>query len=160
MKKKALLLKILYVTLGLTLVMVWGQSCLNKAESTVNSDAVVGLISPVEELKNGTPAEVEHYDRLTAVVRKIAHVVEYAVVGFQMMCILYLWGRQRIKDCVMCLYGGLTVALIDETIQIFAERGPLISDLWIDMGGTALGIGMAALIRHIVIKTTCGNGKP
>lgn len=155
MKNKKRILTILYITLALSLIAVWGQSCLSKEASTVNSDMVVGIISeePVEEMKNGSAEEFLHYDRMAAVVRKIAHVIEYAVVGFQIMCILYLWGRMSIKDHVVCLYAGLTIALIDESIQILSKRGPLVSDLWIDLGGIILGAGAAFLVKTIIRRT-------
>ena len=150
--KSTKLLRVLYITLGLSLIAVWGQSCLSKAKSTVNSDLVVGMIVPVDEMKNGTEQEFLEYDRLAALVRKIAHVVEYAAVGFQIMCILYLWDKSRLRDHITCLYCGLTIALIDETIQIFSSRGPLVSDLWIDLAGITVGMGAAYLIRLIVMR--------
>ena len=151
MRKKKIL-RFLQVTLILSILAVWGQSCLNKADSTVRSDAVVGIITPVDELKNGDAEEFAEYEHITTIVRKIAHVIEYSIVGFQIMCILYLLGRIGIKDHVTCLYAGLTVALIDETIQIFSSRGPLISDLWVDLGGVVLGAGVAFLVKTIVIR--------
>ncbi len=150
--KRKILLRILYITLTISVIAVWGQSCLNKAASTVRSDMVVGMFLPVDEMKNGTDAEFLEYDRTAALIRKIAHIIEYAILGFQIMCILYLHYRNKLRDHVICLYAGLTIALIDETIQIFSRRGPLVSDLWIDLAGILLGTAAAFLICMIINK--------
>ena len=153
MKASYKMLRILYCTLTLSLIAVWGQSCMNKTESAVYSDMVIDTVAPVDELKEGGEAEYGEYMRLNAIVRKAAHVIEYALVGFQVMCILFLRKKTKIRDYITCVYIGLTVALVDETIQIFSSRGPLILDLWIDLGGIVVGIGVALLIRLIVLKT-------
>lgn len=149
---KRKLVRLLYITLAISLLVVWGQSCLSKAESTVNSDMVVGVLMPVEEMKNGTQEQFEEYDRAAALVRKIAHVVEYSALGFQIMAIFLLKDKKRINDHVSVLYIGLTIALIDETLQIFSSRGPLVSDLWIDLAGIVVGIGLVSLVRLIVTR--------
>ena len=150
--KKETVLKILYITFALSLIVVWGQSCLNQEESTVNSDMVLDMVTSVDEMKNGSSDQVHMYDNYTRIVRKIAHVVEYSAVGFQLMGILLLRGKKKLKHYLMCLYGGLTVAFIDESIQILSSRGPLISDVWIDLGGITLGMIFATLVSIIVIK--------
>ena len=51
-----------------------------------------------------------------------------------------------------CAFIIMLIALIDETIQIFSNRGSEIGDIWIDMAGNALGIAAAFIIGTIVIK--------
>ncbi len=149
---KTKILYILYVTLTLSIAAVWGQSCLNKQESTVNSDMVIDMITPVDELQTQDQGQFWNYMRLTAWVRKAAHIIEYMALGMQMMLILLLKDKNSLKYCICCLYAGLTLALVDETIQIFSSRGPLVSDLWIDLAGTVCGIGVAYLCMLLVKK--------
>jgi VanZ family protein len=53
----------------------------------------------------------------------------------------------------------MLIALIDETIQIFSNRGSEIGDIWIDMAGNALGIAAAFIIGTIVIKKQAKKAK-
>lgn len=154
MKNSERILKILYVTLTISLILVWGQSCLNKEQSTVSSDFVIDRIEPVDELKNGDEAAHAEYQFLHDLVRKLAHVIEYAAVGFQVMCILYLRKKDSLKYYAICLYFGLTVGFLDESIQILSSRGPLILDLWIDLGGVVVGILAAFVLRAVIQHVT------
>lgn len=79
-------------------------------------------------------------------LRKLAHVTEYAALGIVGTLyfraagkLLKSFGRHHL------LYMGLTVAFLDETIQMFVPgRTAEIRDVWIDLAGflTAMGIVM------------------
>ncbi|MBR4343074.1 MAG: VanZ family protein [Lachnospiraceae bacterium] len=145
------LLKVLYVTTAVTLLLIWGQSCISKSESTVSSDIVVEMIKPIDELEQGYRSENGWtYVELSTVVRKLAHVVEYAALSFQLMCILLLKKKGSIKVSFNCLFGIVLVALTDETIQLFSDRGSEIRDVWIDMAGAVLGVAVAHAIGYLV----------
>jgi len=151
--KKVKFLRFLYVTITLSLILVWGQSCIGKEQSAVSSDIVVEMIKPIDELEPGyRSSEGWTYVELSTYVRKMAHVIEYALVGFQLMCILLLKGKNRVTDYINCVFAGMFIGLIDETIQIFSGRGSEIGDIWIDLAGVSLGIGTAFLGRIIVAR--------
>lgn len=71
-------------------------------------------------------------------VRKIAHVFEYFVLAF----VVFLYWKKPVKT----FYGGFTLAFLDETLQIFTGRGTLVSDIWIDLIGVVIGIGLGRMI--------------
>lgn len=147
------LLVLLYITFTLSMIFVWGQSCISKEDSRVSSDAVVEMIKPIDELEPGYRSENGWtYDELSTYVRKFAHIIEYAAVGFQLMCIFLLKGRRKLVWYINCAFIIMLIALIDETIQIFSNRGSEIGDIWIDLAGSALGIGAAFVIGFIVKK--------
>lgn len=154
------LLMVLYITFTLSMIFVWGQSCISREESRVNSDIVVEMIKPIDELEPGYRSENGWtYTELSTYVRKFAHVIEYAAVGFQLMCIFLLKGRRKLVWYINCAFIIMLIALIDETIQIFSNRGSEIGDIWIDLAGSALGIGVAFIIGTIVIKKQAGKAK-
>lgn len=77
-------------------------------------------------------------------VRKGAHMAEYLVLA------ALLTGSLRNRDrtgrglCAGVLSASLFCALIDETIQLFVEgRAGKVSDIWVDLGGAALGLLLA-----------------
>lgn len=47
------------------------------------------------------------------------------------------------------LMVGVFTAVMDETIQIFSGRGPLVSDIWVDLLGIAIGMGIIAVFMVI-----------
>lgn len=151
--KKTILLRLLYITFAVTLLVVWGQSTLSKSDSSVQSDFIIEMIEPIDQLEPGYTSEVGWtYVELSTLVRKLAHVVEYAGLIFQLMCIMLLQGRKSWKDYLNCFFAGMFVALVDETIQIFSNRGSLVSDIWVDLGGITFGILCAGLLGLIVRK--------
>ncbi len=154
------LLIVLYITFTLSMIFVWGQSCISREESRVSSDVVVEMIKPIDELEPGYRSENGWtYTELSTYVRKFAHVIEYAAVGFQLMCIFLLKGRRKLVWYINCAFIIMLIALVDETIQIFSNRGSEIGDIWIDLAGSALGIGVAFIIGTIVMKKQAKKAK-
>ena len=86
---------------------------------------------------------------LRTVFRKIAHVSEFLTFGLLAMLVLAGGDIRRWKLPAIIGFG---VALIDETIQIFVGRTGTVRDIWIDLGGLAAGIllaaGLTALYRR------------
>ena len=75
------------------------------------------------------------------IIRKSAHFTEYGILGV-LLCMqfsTYVKGLlKRFGNPAMC---ALSVAFIDETIQLFVEgRSGQVSDIWIDLAGASLGI--------------------
>lgn len=117
------------------MLFAWMMSALPPAASGAQSSWLQGLIQRL----TGLPIS-EFF------VRKMAHFTEYLMLG------LFLGGaaRQlgfRRRDALLALLIALLVALVDETIQIFSARGPSVVDVWIDLAGAALGLGIARITR-------------
>ena len=131
---------ILTILISVTLAVIWIHSMMPGDVSSEESGFVYELLAPF--LKVLLPDEwvTEH------LVRKMAHFSEYAVLGVEMMALAGLRGRVRPQFLVNVLYSGLTVAFIDETIQIFSGRGAMIADMWIDLAGFAVGGALTFLI--------------
>jgi VanZ family protein len=45
---------------------------------------------------------------------------------------------------------SLLTAFIDETLQIFSGRGPMVQDIWLDLAGSLFGAGIIRLILLII----------
>ena len=89
-------------------------------------------------------------DTLHLVIRKCAHIGEYAILG-----ILYsLTARQFHIKTVIIIFCGLAVAFIDEGIQLLSiNRGPSIIDtLLFDFPGFLLGFYMMLFIHKKIYK--------
>ena len=125
------------VLLLLTLVFIWGQSCLPKADSAAESQRVMMLIAPILEPFAGKGGVTVH------LVRKVAHFVEFAILGFQL---LLLWHDNIRRDILRSLELGFIAAFLDESIQMLSGRGAQIIDVWLDAGGVAFGVAVGAMI--------------
>ncbi len=76
------------------------------------------------------------------VVRKAAHVSEFFVLSFLSV---FIWKGRFVPS----VYTGFTAAFVDESVQLVADRGALISDVWIDLIGVFSGAAVGWTIWKI-----------
>ena len=122
--------KLLTLLIGLNLALIWGNSLLPGASSDAVSGGVLAFLG---QFLPFLLTEAGH-----TLLRKAAHFSEFAMLG------LLYGGRHRIvkgETPAHLMLFGLTVACIDETIQIFTPgRASSLIDVWIDASGFALGL--------------------
>ena len=136
---------ILMIVISVTLAVIWIHSAMPGDVSSAESGFVYDVIEPVLRFLLPDAWVTEH------LVRKMGHFCEYGVLGVEMLTLVALRGRVRLRFLVNTLLTGLLVAFIDETIQIFSGRGPMIADMWIDIAGFTLGGAVVLLIWKIKI---------
>ena len=125
--------KILIVVIILTLAFIWGNSVLDNEQSSSKSGFVVEFL----ELIFGSGNVDEH------IVRKIAHFLEYALLGFELM--LYF------SKLPMAAAHGLIASFFDETLQYFSPgRSAEVKDMWIDFAGACAGALFAVILVYII----------
>ena len=121
---------ILTILIAANLALIWGNSLLPGASSDAVSGGVLAFLG---QFLPFLLTEAGH-----TFLRKAAHFSEFALLG-----LLYS-GRHRLtkgETPAHLMLFGLTVACIDETIQIFTpERASSLIDVWIDASGFALGL--------------------
>ena len=84
-------------------------------------------------------------------VRKLAHFAEFTLEGFLLMLCLRVYTRHFVRHVSWPLLGGMTTALMDETIQRFIPgRSSQVTDVWIDMAGVVCGLFVALVLLLIV----------
>ena len=145
--------KILMIFFILSLIFVWGQSCIGKTNSELESNIFVELIKPLEEIK---PNEIATYDYefYSHLIRKGAHVIEFSIVGAELALVFLVYSKKKLNTMVVFLNSlmvGMIVGLIDETIQIFSDRGSQVLDVWFDILGVSIGAGVIS-IGYIIKK--------
>jgi VanZ family protein len=145
MKRYKILSAILIILILLTLAFIWGNSFATIEESEQQSEKVLDDVKPALETVVGSGNVTEH------LIRKLAHFVEYLVLGVMLALLFALLGRHRLQDIVNCAFIGLLAALIDETIQLFTDRGPQVQDVWLDFIGYCAGVlVMAGAVKLIM----------
>ena len=135
---------ILLVLIFSTVVFIFSRSMLSKEASSEESRAVGGIMAII--FPEGTAIG----DFVQSNVRKIAHFVEFFVLGVELSLFAYL--SMKRKPYVLFSYLFLfAVAFLDETIQIFSGRGPSIIDVWIDFSGAFLAFTSIYLVPIAII---------
>ena len=118
-----------------TILFIWGHSLFSKEASAEESGFVVKIL----ELVFGTGNVSE------TLVRKLAHFIEYSALGAELFV---LFERYWLSAA-----HGLFVALVDETIQLFVQRGTSVLDVWLDFSGVLFGALIALLILKKIRQT-------
>ena len=125
---------VLLVLITATLVFIWTNSMETPAESSEKSQWMMKLLTPFLEIFVGEGNVTEF------LVRKLAHFCEFGLLGCELSLMLILRKRQVLQWYVNVGMFAFMVAALDETIQIFADRGSSLADVWLDTAGAVTGI--------------------
>lgn len=104
------------------------NSAIDSATSHKLSQAVTDIVT------------VNKFVEKEQVVRKSAHIIEFALLGVSVVC--WLWCRGLIKrfaNIVFAFLYFLSVALVDELIQVFSNRTNSVKDVGLDFLGALIG---------------------
>ena len=114
------------------------------AASSVRSQQVMQAVNHLLARVNLGPVS-EH------LIRKMAHFTEFALEGFLLMLCIRVYTKHFVRHMSWPLLGGMTTALMDETIQLHSpNRSSSVVDVWIDMSGVVAGLLVALVILLIL----------
>ena len=131
-----------------TLAFIFTNSALPREQSSEFSHGVGGLLErifPPDTLVGGFLQE--H-------LRKIAHFAEYALLGAELSLYSLLFVQNKKRAYISLPIIALTVAFLDESVQMLSGRGPAILDVWIDLFGflTAVLVIFTAALLSVRIR--------
>ncbi len=133
-----------------TVVFIFANSLKSPEESLEDSNAVGGILSTIFPPDTDLGAFIVEY------VRKIAHFTEYGLLGIEVALFICICTEKRVKCALFASALGFFIGFIDETLQYISERGPAISDVWVDAGGfilfSLLVYGVFGLLYFIKTK--------
>ena len=136
----------LIVLMIATVLFVFYNSCLSKDDSSQQSDTVSQIIDAL------LPEDTDFKEFVLENIRKIAHFTEYGLLGIEMAVYILIYERKRWKMLTpLSLLVPFFVGFIDESIQVLSERGPSITDVWIDIGGFLFFSSIAYLIGGLTL---------
>ena len=139
--------KILKYLLIITIALIWGQSMIKREISQIESDSILRIVNPFSDVEIGDVTS-DAYWHISDVFRKIAHLIEYGILGCELVAYKAIKTKNFInkKEFINLMFMGLSVGLIDETIQAFSKRGSLVTDVWIDTLGICIGLLLGRLV--------------
>ncbi|MBO7304712.1 MAG: VanZ family protein [Clostridia bacterium] len=128
MNKRKVIQVILIVLIALNVAFIFSQSMLPPAKSTEVSDTVGDIVEEIIPPETSVGGFVQNN------VRKLAHFFEFFTLGVLVATYVAVF-LPKLKWVLHTLPVGFIVAVLDETIQIFSDRGPSVRDVWIDFSG-------------------------
>lgn len=114
---------------------IWYNSLQNESSSDGLSLIVADMMRPIF-YSLGITGDIWSLNRI---VRKLAHLIEFAILGGGLYTIFYLIDKEYAELKVVCI--GSIIAICDELIQLFSYgRHASVKDVIIDTTGVILGI--------------------
>ena len=144
-KIRQALTALLIVLILFTLAFIWGNSLLDREQSTEVSTGLLDFLSPLLEAL-GLKSEDDYF------LRKLAHFDEFAVLGMELSFLLILRKRSQLKHFLVSVLLCLVVAVIDESIQFFSGRACQLSDVMLDFSGSLVAIFLVWFFTHIYLE--------
>ena len=147
-KRKKIIVAIESVLIAITLCFIFQNSILSKQQSSSQSGQVYSSFIQIFDAIFGQGVITQH------VFRKMAHAVEFFVLGVEVYLLYYTLVGLKLKRLFEILCIGLIVGLVDESIQVFSNRGAQVLDVWIDFAGYLLGVviclGCVLVVKSII----------
>ena len=144
MNRKRTLTLVLIILILVTIVFIWSNSLQSIPESQAKSIGFLNKVKPFLEIFVGTGNVTDH------LVRKLAHFTEFGTLGCELALLLALRKHINWQSVINSAFFAMTVALTDETIQIFSGRGSQVQDVWLDFAGSCTGILFVIVIFGLI----------
>lgn len=118
----------------------------------ISSDVSGKATHIINDIISHTPWDVHIPEKI---VRKLAHIAEFAVLGFFLTLCLRVYTKRLVAFSAWPMLLGLFVAVCDEFYQRFVPgRTGQIKDIFIDFigvcGGTAAGICLVVAVQIFI----------
>ena len=128
----------------LFILFIWDNSLQNDISSDGLSLTITQWLSPIL-YKLGITGDMWSLNRI---VRKLAHVFEFAVLGGCLYVALHQFNREYAGLKVIAI--GLVIAILDECLQLTSiGRHASIRDVAIDTAGVIIGVAVVQVILSI-----------
>lgn len=136
-----------------TAIMIFLFSAQSGPESADASGSIVEALVEIVEPEFDQLSKAEQttlMENLQHIIRKLAHFLEYAMLGFFLM--LHIKVRGDIRRGWLWAFGiGVFYAITDEIHQMLVgTRAGQISDVLLDGAGVLCGLGVLLVMWHVV----------
>lgn len=158
MRAKKILIIIDILLILATIVFIISNSATTSEKSNNKSESVTDrVVENVKPLKDAIEQEKVDKEDVHKGIRKMAHFLEYALLGVELMALLLMvFPVDPMKYLIYILFFGLALGVCDESVQKLTDRTSSTTDVMIDFGGLCIGIAFAyfafAAVRAIIKK--------
>lgn len=131
--KKVLIIAVC-IAIVLTLWFIFSNSLKPSNESLKTSEGVY------EQVKEPIEAVVGKGKVTHSIFRKMAHVFEFFVLGLEVALLFTLILGLKLKNLIWTFIFGVSVAIIDESLQNISKRTASVTDVFIDIAGFTFAV--------------------
>lgn len=133
--------------LGGCIAFIWSNSMMSPEESSRRSKMVAEFLSRVMRMVLDDNHPIVRY--LLRNIRKVAHAVEFFVLGSVCVLILKVLQRANFSMMLHAVLLLLFVAVADESIQMFTSRSAQVSDILLDFSGGMSGLCLSFFLAGV-----------
>ena len=146
-KSTVILLKILYVILVISFIAFIFSNSLESRE--VSSSKSTGIVEKINEVLEQIHPQLSIKE---VFVRKSAHFIEYFILGSLVFGFMIMNRFSKFKYFIYPCFFCCLIAMTDETIQYFSQRGSMLIDVWLDLTSSVFALLMLYLIHKGYVK--------
>ena len=134
---------LLLALLAVNLAFIFIQSALPPEKSAQTSDTVGEIVGEVIPPETKPGAFIQEH------LRKLAHFIEFWTLVLLSSIYVVVIG-ESVRRTLLSLALAPTVALIDESIQIFSDRVSSVKDVWLDTFGFLTAAAIFYTVYHLI----------
>ncbi len=144
--------KIWCIVLVVCILATTGFIFINSLEDFETSHNASGAIVNIIE-SQGTHINDTGDDFVNMIIRKIAHLLEFGLLGtFVMWLLLVVKSYFKKSFYGFAFFYILLISVVDEFLQSFSDRSSTISDVLLDFSGAVLGFAFVIIIASVISK--------
>ena len=142
--KKTIIKEILYIVyLILLIAFIFGNSFASIEESAEDSGRILAFIN---NILNSLRIPIEFSEFF---IRKTAHFIEFFTLGASVFGYVVLFKKVTIPNVIYSIFTSCLIAMLDETIQYFTNRGSMLLDVWLDFFAALISIVLLYVLYRI-----------
>ncbi|GKU27239.1 hypothetical protein CFOLD11_40660 [Clostridium folliculivorans] len=131
----------------------------SKTQQNVQSSTGSSQKKSVQTVKNTNAKVSSNAAKLDYIVRKSAHTFEYIVLAVLVSASFFAFDKKGKQYLIYILFSCLFFAVTDEFHQSFVpSRTSLVSDVFIDFGGSLIGIFLFYLFYYKIFSSKSVRG--
>jgi VanZ family protein len=99
------------------------------------------------------PDKYSDSEKVLLIIRKMAHLIEYAALGMAVMHFIKCVEKDyRKKLYALACFYVLFIAVLDEHIQSFSDRTSSTGDILLDFFGALIGFAIVITMHFVYVK--------
>ncbi len=136
-----------FLLLALTLLFIWGNSIRHADASHTQSSMAQELFRQIFDITK------EPFRFLYMNLRKVAHFLEFMLLGGEVIFLFFLYRRGGARDAALGLGFCAAAAIVDEGIQYFVPgRTAAWQDVLLDTVGAACGMLTIGILLLLLLR--------
>jgi VanZ family protein len=153
-RRRIILIIFLSIFVVAEIILICSFTSQNTTVSNAQSKEIVKAIENSTENYIAIKHEATFWrETLNLIVRKMAHFLEYTVLGIFVCALINVTINKHVRSAVITFAGCTVLALIDEFRQSFVPgRTARLTDVGIDIFGAVMGITLTTIFFVVIWK--------